>query len=187
VTRPPRILQANRVVAHASYLRSFKPFHTTSAPSSPQAQQPASSQQQQPRPLQRSAFDSTQLGVGACSPSCVLTHQTPSPHPNQQRCTLPDSSSTADHALSPSNNCDPLPDSKSPPVLRRSSPQTKRWLRSRTLNLNSLPSPVPRETATLRLPAGDWTQLHCSRECCSLVREVSSANRDACALCTEIW
>ncbi|KAN0093831.1 hypothetical protein V8E51_017015 [Hyaloscypha variabilis] len=69
VTRPPRILQANRVVAHASYLRSFKPFHTTSAPSSPQAQQPASSQQQQPRPLQRSAFDSTQLGVGACSPS----------------------------------------------------------------------------------------------------------------------
>ena len=68
VTRLPRILQANRVVAHASYLRSFKPFHTTSAPSSPQAQQPASSQQQ-PRPLQRSAFNSTQLGVGACSPS----------------------------------------------------------------------------------------------------------------------
>ena len=28
VTRPPRILQANRVVAHASYLSSFKPFHT---------------------------------------------------------------------------------------------------------------------------------------------------------------
>jgi hypothetical protein len=28
VTRLPRILQANRVVAHASYLSSFKPFHT---------------------------------------------------------------------------------------------------------------------------------------------------------------
>jgi hypothetical protein len=32
VTRLPRILQASRVVAHASYLLSFKPFHTKSAP-----------------------------------------------------------------------------------------------------------------------------------------------------------
>jgi hypothetical protein len=61
VTRLPRILQANRVVAHASYLPSFKPIHTISI--------------QQPRPLQ---YNSTvQLGVGACSPSIALSFPTP--------------------------------------------------------------------------------------------------------------
>jgi hypothetical protein len=49
VTRLPRILQANRVVAHTSYLLSFTPFHTTFPPQQPPSQQPTS---QQPRPLQ---------------------------------------------------------------------------------------------------------------------------------------
>lgn len=159
----------------------------------PAAPSPAASQQLADQPAaaqaattQRLRLDSTRgrrlFPVLSLDPSDSLPHTltnsaalslTP-PRPQTTPCLLP-------------NNCDPLPDSKSPPVLRRSSPQTKRRLRTRTLNLNSLPSPVPRETATLRLPAGDWTQLHCSRECCSQVREVSSANRDACALCTEIW
>lgn len=170
VTRPARILQANRVVALASYLLSFKPFHTISAPSSPQAQQP--------RPLQRlrCAFrprlDSTRFNSGLAlvpRPSDSLPHTLTtsaalflSPaRPHTTPCLLRTTRFATYNIL---------------PSCRRSSPQTKCWLRTRTsthlLQLNHV------RLRTLRQP-GHWIQLHYPRECCSLVRGVPSANRDA--------
>jgi len=112
VTRPTRILQASRVVAHTSYLRSFKPFHTTSAPPAapkPSGQHPSSQQpaaKQQPRPLQRPApstrFNSGLALVPRLDPSDSLPHTltssaalflTPPPRPHTTPC------------LSPSNHC----------------------------------------------------------------------------------
>jgi hypothetical protein len=80
-----------------------------------------------------------------------------SPHPNnQQRCTHPHSSSPVGHALYPSDHFDPLSDSEYPPVLSSLLP-TNEVLAPHS-NLDSPPSPQPRETATLLL-LGYWTQI----------------------------
>jgi hypothetical protein len=123
VTKPPRILQAkqNRVVAHASYLLSFKPLHTISSAPRPAAEAATTRSTRfnsglallPPRPP-RGSTEST-----PSTPSVRL----PSPHPNNQnhtkRCTLPHSSSTADHALSPSyhSTATRFPTQNIPPVL----------------------------------------------------------------------
>jgi len=149
VTRLPRILQASRVVAHASYLLSFKPFHTKSAPpSSPQAKQARPLQRPRLRlelnstrgwrlfPVQQKLSSPHPNSLPACLPACLLAALTLTPpRPVGQ-------------ALSSLDHCDPLSDSESLPVpvcVAPLSPQTK--VLAPHSNVSTEPHSQPRLTS----------------------------------------
>jgi hypothetical protein len=137
VTRPPRILQAkqNRVVAHASYLLSFKPLHTiSSAPSTPKTSSGG----------RYNALDSIQLGTGASPPPVLLEARPSRPRRPHQSDSLPHTLTTRTTPNAALSLTPPRPQTApclrrttplrpafllkiSPPSCRRSSPQTQCW------------------------------------------------------------
>jgi len=141
--------EQNRVVAHASYLLSFKPLHTIS-----------SAQDQLRRPLQRADYslDSIQPGAGASSPVLLEArpsrpHQSDSlPHTLTTRTTpaLHSPSLLLDRRLRPVSveplHCDPLSSSKYPPRPVVAPPH------KRSTGTSTHLSTEPRETATLLPP-----------------------------------
>jgi hypothetical protein len=149
------------VVAHASYLLSFKPLHTISIP--PAAPKASSGGRYKP------TTPSTRFNSGlALLPPVLEPRPRPStldpsdslPHTLTNRTTpalhislTPPRPQTADHALSPSNHSTAtrFPTQNIPPPVLSSLLPTNQVLAPHS-NLDSPPSTQPRETATLLPP-----------------------------------